>query len=217
MTAGSGAAKLSRRKNSNEGHKRPNTQHFKRLSSCCRAFSSMFSLDGISESFSYSTINLSLIGFHRWLYCEKVKRRLGYRNQIRQLGRFSDLSDSTALRMVAMARIIETGSVLCFFGIRRIYCSDNGRPSKVSTASKLPHLGAKISAVLISGAVFILFIAGIAWPFRCAALVQALEACEEVLITIQLPALQGNVHSLWHAKRIKKRLAEGLITTHSVL
>jgi phosphatidylglycerophosphate synthase len=66
--------------------------------------------------------------------------------------------------------------------------------------------GAKISAVLMSGAAFILFITEIAWPFRCAALVQALEACEEVLITIQLPALQGNVHSLWHARKIKKML-----------
>jgi CDP-diacylglycerol--glycerol-3-phosphate 3-phosphatidyltransferase len=66
--------------------------------------------------------------------------------------------------------------------------------------------GAKISAVLMSVAAFILFITEIAWPFRCAALLQALEAFEEVLITIQLPALQGNVHSLWHAKKIKKML-----------
>ena len=66
--------------------------------------------------------------------------------------------------------------------------------------------GAKISAVLMSGAAFILFITEIAWPFRCAALVQALEAFEEVLITVELPASQVNVHSLWHARKIKKML-----------
>jgi CDP-diacylglycerol--glycerol-3-phosphate 3-phosphatidyltransferase len=65
---------------------------------------------------------------------------------------------------------------------------------------------AKISAVIMSVAALILFITGIAWPFRIAALLQALEAFEEVLITIELPAPQGNVQSLWHAKKIKKRL-----------
>lgn len=65
---------------------------------------------------------------------------------------------------------------------------------------------AKISAVLMSVAALILFITGIAWPFRIAALLQALEAFEEVLITIELPAPQGNVPSFWHAKKIKKRL-----------
>jgi CDP-diacylglycerol--glycerol-3-phosphate 3-phosphatidyltransferase len=65
---------------------------------------------------------------------------------------------------------------------------------------------AKISAVLMSVAALVLFITEIAWPFRIAALVQALEAFEEVLITMELPAWKGNVHSLWHAKKIKKKL-----------
>ena len=65
---------------------------------------------------------------------------------------------------------------------------------------------AKISAVLMSIAALVLFITEMAWPFRVAAIVQALEAIEEVLITIVLPAPQGNVHSLWHAGKIKKRL-----------
>jgi CDP-diacylglycerol--glycerol-3-phosphate 3-phosphatidyltransferase len=63
---------------------------------------------------------------------------------------------------------------------------------------------AKISAVLMSVAAFVLFITEIAWPFSLAAIIQALEAIEEVLITVVLPAPQGNVHSLWHAKRILK-------------
>jgi CDP-diacylglycerol--glycerol-3-phosphate 3-phosphatidyltransferase len=65
---------------------------------------------------------------------------------------------------------------------------------------------AKGSAVLMSVAAFVLFITEIAWPFRLAALVQALEAFEEVLITIELPVPQGNVHSLWHARKIRRRL-----------
>jgi CDP-diacylglycerol--glycerol-3-phosphate 3-phosphatidyltransferase len=64
---------------------------------------------------------------------------------------------------------------------------------------------AKVSAVLMSVAALLLFVTEIAWPFRIAALVQALEAMEEILITVVLPAPQGNVHSLWHARRIKKR------------
>jgi CDP-diacylglycerol--glycerol-3-phosphate 3-phosphatidyltransferase len=65
---------------------------------------------------------------------------------------------------------------------------------------------AKGSAVLMSVAAFVLFITEIAWPFRLAALIQALEALEEVLITIELPVPQGNVRSLWHARKIRKRL-----------
>ena len=64
---------------------------------------------------------------------------------------------------------------------------------------------AKVSAVLMSIAALLLFLTEIAWPFRIAALIQALEAMKEVLITAVLPAPQGNVHSLWHARRIKKR------------
>lgn len=62
---------------------------------------------------------------------------------------------------------------------------------------------AKSAAVLMSLAIFILFVAEFAWPFRCAAIFQALVACEEILITIRLSELQGNVKSLWHVMRMR--------------
>lgn len=58
--------------------------------------------------------------------------------------------------------------------------------------------GAKTAAVIMSVAVLILFIFEIAWPFRVAAIVQALVAVEEILITNQLSELKDNVQSLWH-------------------
>lgn len=63
---------------------------------------------------------------------------------------------------------------------------------------------AKLSAVFMGIAALALFTMGIAWPFRIAALVQAVEAIEEILITIALPLPRGNVHSLWHAMKMKK-------------
>ena len=70
---------------------------------------------------------------------------------------------------------------------------------------KLPSYhtwGAKIAAVLMSIAVFTLLMIDISLPFRCAALVQALVACEEVAITLQLKELKSNVKSIWHVKHI---------------
>jgi len=70
---------------------------------------------------------------------------------------------------------------------------------------KLPSYhtwGAKIAAVLMSITVFTLLIIDISVPFRCAALVQALVACEEVAITLQLKELKSNVKSIWHVKQI---------------
>lgn len=60
---------------------------------------------------------------------------------------------------------------------------------------------AKTAAVLMSVAVLLLFMADIAWPFRCAAVFQALVACEEVAITFLLSEWRGNVPSLWHATK----------------
>ncbi|MBW1753976.1 MAG: CDP-alcohol phosphatidyltransferase family protein [Deltaproteobacteria bacterium] len=57
---------------------------------------------------------------------------------------------------------------------------------------------AKTAAVLMSIAVFTLFIFDISWPFRCAAIVQTLVACEEVAITLRLSKLESNVLSFWH-------------------
>ena len=62
--------------------------------------------------------------------------------------------------------------------------------------------GAKIAAVIMSVAVLIMFITGITWPFRFAAIIQVIVACEEVFITIQLSELKGNVQSFWHVKRM---------------
>jgi CDP-diacylglycerol--glycerol-3-phosphate 3-phosphatidyltransferase len=66
---------------------------------------------------------------------------------------------------------------------------------------KLPSYhtwAAKTAAVLMSVAVFILFIFDISWPFYCAAIVQAFVACEEVAITIRLSKLESNIRSYWH-------------------
>lgn len=69
---------------------------------------------------------------------------------------------------------------------------------------KLPSYhtwGAKIAAVLMSIAVFALLMIDISLPFRCATLVQALVACEEVAITLELKELKSNVKSIWHVKQ----------------
>jgi CDP-diacylglycerol--glycerol-3-phosphate 3-phosphatidyltransferase len=63
---------------------------------------------------------------------------------------------------------------------------------------------AKTAAVLMSFAVFILFVVDIAWPFKCAAIVQALVACEEVAITLRLSKLESNVRSFWHLTKQSK-------------
>ncbi|KPJ77832.1 MAG: hypothetical protein AMJ54_06600 [Deltaproteobacteria bacterium SG8_13] len=61
--------------------------------------------------------------------------------------------------------------------------------------------GAKVAAVVMSAAVVILFIVENPWPFRCAAVFQAIVACEEILITLQLSELRGNVKSLLHLQK----------------
>ena len=66
--------------------------------------------------------------------------------------------------------------------------------------------GAKIAAVIMSLAVLIMFLTRITWPFRCAAVLQAIVACEEVFITTQLSELRGNVQSFWHVKMIQNNI-----------
>lgn len=61
--------------------------------------------------------------------------------------------------------------------------------------------GAKAAAVIMSVAIVTLFTIENPWPFRCAAVFQALVACEEILITLRLSQLQENVKSLWHVHR----------------
>lgn len=60
---------------------------------------------------------------------------------------------------------------------------------------------AKAVAVLMSVAVFFLFMADIAWPFRFAVVLLCLSACEEIAITLRLPELRSNVRSYWHVIR----------------
>ena len=60
---------------------------------------------------------------------------------------------------------------------------------------------AKAVAVLLSVAFFLLIIADIAWPFRCAAVLLCLSGCEEIAITLRLSELRSNVRSYWHIIR----------------
>jgi CDP-diacylglycerol--glycerol-3-phosphate 3-phosphatidyltransferase len=60
---------------------------------------------------------------------------------------------------------------------------------------------AKLVAVLMSIAIFFLFMSDIAWPFRFAAVLLGLSACEEIAITLWLPELRSNVRSVWHVIR----------------
>ena len=62
---------------------------------------------------------------------------------------------------------------------------------------------AKVSAVLMSAAVFILFIFDISWPFHFAAILQAIVAFEEISITLLLPERHCNIPSFWHSIKIR--------------
>ncbi|UCH58499.1 MAG: CDP-alcohol phosphatidyltransferase family protein [Anaerolineales bacterium] len=64
---------------------------------------------------------------------------------------------------------------------------------------------AKIAAVVMSVAFFILFIFDISRPFHFAAILQALVACEEITISLLLIEWHGNVPSLWHAYRLVRK------------
>lgn len=60
---------------------------------------------------------------------------------------------------------------------------------------------AKIQAVLMSSAIFILFGLEITWPFRYAVLLQVLVSIEEIIITLFLKEQVCNIHSLWHLRQ----------------
>jgi len=57
---------------------------------------------------------------------------------------------------------------------------------------------AKIQAVMMCIAIFILFITGIAWPFQCAVIFQCFVSIEEMAITIWLKEQRYNIPSFWH-------------------
>jgi CDP-diacylglycerol--glycerol-3-phosphate 3-phosphatidyltransferase len=59
---------------------------------------------------------------------------------------------------------------------------------------------AKIQAVLICIAIYILFITGIAWPFQCAVILQFFVSIEEIAITLWLTEQRHNIPSFWHLK-----------------
>lgn len=58
--------------------------------------------------------------------------------------------------------------------------------------------GAKIQAVLMCLAMYILFITDIGWPFRCAVILQCFVSIEEMAITLWLTEQRCNVPSFWH-------------------
>ena len=60
---------------------------------------------------------------------------------------------------------------------------------------------AKLGAVIMSISALLLFLTDIAWPFRCAAVFQALEALEEIAITFAIPGLRSDIPSFWHVWR----------------
>ena len=60
---------------------------------------------------------------------------------------------------------------------------------------------AKVTSVVMAGSFLVLLVFDAPLPFRCAAVLQTLVACEHAAITHRLPAWRCNVRSLWHATR----------------
>ncbi len=56
----------------------------------------------------------------------------------------------------------------------------------------------KIQAVLMCLAIYLLFITGIGWPFRCVVIFQCFVSIEEMAITLWLREQRYNVPSFWH-------------------
>jgi phosphatidylglycerophosphate synthase len=55
----------------------------------------------------------------------------------------------------------------------------------------------KIAAACMGISLYILFFGGPVWPFRMAAYVCVIAACEEILITLLLPSPRSNVTTIW--------------------
>jgi CDP-diacylglycerol--glycerol-3-phosphate 3-phosphatidyltransferase len=64
--------------------------------------------------------------------------------------------------------------------------------------------GAKASAVVLGAAALVLFAGGPGWVFRCVIPIIVVAAVEEIAITAILTKPKTNVHSLWHALRIRR-------------
>ena len=56
----------------------------------------------------------------------------------------------------------------------------------------------KIAAAAMGSTLYILFLGGPPWPFRIAAVMCAIAAVEEIIITLFLPEPESNLRSLWH-------------------
>jgi len=57
---------------------------------------------------------------------------------------------------------------------------------------------AKTLAVLICLAIYFLLVTSIAWPFRCAVILQCFVSIEEIAITLKLKKQRYNIPSFWH-------------------
>lgn len=57
---------------------------------------------------------------------------------------------------------------------------------------------AKLAAGAVGSTVLLMFIGGPSWPFHLAAPISLIAAIEQVTITLILPEIRYNVHSLWH-------------------
>jgi len=56
----------------------------------------------------------------------------------------------------------------------------------------------KIAAAAMGSTLYLLFLGGPPWPFRIAAVMCAVAAVEEIIITLILPEAESNLRSLWH-------------------
>lgn len=71
--------------------------------------------------------------------------------------------------------------------------------------------GAKFCAVTVGLSLFITLCGGPFWPFKLLIPLMVLEGLEELAITAVLPCWRADVHTLWHAWRIRcaARAADG--------
>ena len=64
---------------------------------------------------------------------------------------------------------------------------------------------AKLSSILMSVSLVLLFAGLTPWPFRVFAVVPVLEAVEEILIITVLREWQSDVPTFWHALAIRRQ------------
>jgi phosphatidylglycerophosphate synthase len=67
--------------------------------------------------------------------------------------------------------------------------------------------GVKIAAASMGLTLYILFLYGLAWPFRIAAVICIMAAIEEIVITWLLPEPESNLRSVWDV--LKRSMPSG--------